>query len=205
MAKERPEQIIYRIKREVRERFFNKIGSIRRFPEDFLDEKTKKDLAIPIKYPKTLKLGPKVIKRGLQRKKTEINLKEIQEMSELFKEWEKETEFKYVEVLLPEGPPDQYKLKINRKFEICFKGTAVLKFDSYAEAKYVLYSRRKGQLLYKIPKDETAVEKAVKDYEKYLKGIRERLEKAYMKRKASREAAEYLANEAMKEKGLKGV
>jgi len=40
-------------------------------------------------------------------------------------------------------------------------GYRYLKFDTYERAKYVLYSRKKGQLVYKIPKDEGAIEKRV--------------------------------------------
>ncbi|MGA2914849.1 MAG: hypothetical protein ABSE89_02360 [Sedimentisphaerales bacterium] len=202
MKRKPVENIIYEVKEQVAKKVLAKISPIRKFPEDFLDEATKKDLGVRIKYPKTLKLGPKIIKRGLQTKKAEINLKEIRELSELVKDWEKESEFKYEEVILPEG---EVTLNFGRKVEICLKGMAILKFNSYEQAKYVLYSRKKGQMLYKIPKDETAVKKAVKDYEKYLNEIREKLKKAYMKRKANREGAEYLAYDVMKENGLRIV
>jgi len=43
------------------------------------------------------------------------------------------------------------------------------------------------------------IEKAVEDYEKYLEEIREKLKKAFMKRRADRKIAEYLADEVMKE------
>ena len=196
--KPKSEDKLYDIIKEVTARVFDKISPMQKFPEDFLDEETKKALKISIKYPKTLKFGPKVIKRGLRAKKTEINLKEIKKLDELIKELEKESELKYMEVILPEG---EVKLNLGRKVEICSakSGIAFLKLDNLEKAKYLLYSRKKGKLLYKIPKDEKAVKRAVEDYEKYLKQIREKLEKAFIKRKANREAAEYLAGEAMKD------
>jgi len=213
--KKKPEDILYELREQVANKVFAKIGPIRKFPEDFLDEKTKKELAGPVKYPsvfakdppaagklrrdkKPLKSGIKIVGRYHKVVREKIDPKAINEALEMLKEWEKGAGVKYEEVLLPEG---ELKLNLGRKFEICSakSGMTFLKFDSLEKTKYVLYCKKKGQLVYKIPKDEGAIEKAVEDYEKYLEEIREKLKKAFMKRRADRKIAEYLADEVMKE------
>ncbi len=211
MVKSKPEEKLYDILKQVKARVFDKIGSIKKFPDDFLDEQVKKDLGLSsskglkrrnIKI-KNSKDKPPTARVGANRIFTNPAPGEIAEaashgvnsvMAGLT------VDFKYKEVLLPEGKAE---LKIDRKFEIYLKGASIIKCDYFAQAKYVLYSRKKMQLLYKIPKDEKAVKKAVADYEKYLEGIREKLKKAFIRRRADRETAEYLAGEAMKENNLK--
>jgi hypothetical protein len=209
--RKRPEDIIYNIKKEITARALAKITPIRKFPEDFLDEKTKKDLLIPIKYPKFLKLGfllrqgfagqVKSVGRDHKLRREKIDPRKVNETIEMLKELEKESKAKYEDVLLPEG---EVELNIGEKVEICLvkSGIAILKFPSFARAKYVLYSRKKGQWVYKIPKDETAVKKAVAEYEKYLKKIRDNLIKAFKARKANSDIADMLARDALKEMNL---
>jgi hypothetical protein len=202
MRKPKPEEIIYNIKKQVTARVFAKITPIRKFPEDFLDEKTKKDLLIPIKYPKFLKLGIKSVGRDHKLRREKPGPKKVNETIEVLKELEKESKAKYEDILLPDD--GEVKLNFGRKVEICFvkSGIAILKFPSFAKAKYVLYSRKKGQWVYKIPKDETAVKKAVAEYEKYLKKIRDNLIKAFKARKANSDIADMLARDALKEMNL---
>ena len=109
---------------------------------------------------------------------------------------------KYVEIGLPAG---RLKLKMERKVQICFESGAVLmEFSSLERAKYVLYSRKirstsSGQAVYKVPKSEIAVKRAVARYEKYRAEIREKLVKAFMARNVERGAAEGFAGLVIEE------
>ncbi len=200
MAKRKPaEEIIDKIKTEVAKKVFAKLGPLKKFPDDFLDEATKKDLAIPIKYPKLLKSGIKIVGREHRIVREKIDPKKVNEIYELLKEWQKGAEAKYEEILLPDGKLQigDMKKKVQIRSE---RGMTILEVDSLYKAKYVLYGRKKGKWVYKIPKDENAVKKAVKDYEKYIKEIKEKLKKAFIKRGADRTIAERLVMQVFEEK-----
>jgi hypothetical protein len=142
----------------------------------------------------------------LGRPKKKITLEEIQEIGKLSQMVDLITKAKYVEELLPPG--EKMKLWAEGKFGIYFEKSKIFKeFSSLEEAKYVLYSQihsassgRVNRLLYKVPKDETVVKRAVAEYEKYLSQMREGLVKAFRKRKIPKEAAEEMTRQIMKEK-----
>jgi hypothetical protein len=177
MAKKRPEDIIDELKKTVGDEFF-KANPIKKFPEDFLSRRVK-------------------------------------------------TEFEGI--LLPGG---KLKLKFEKKVQICFESGMVLwEFDSLERAKYILYARELvlrseptvpkrlrrpeattqsikdilpeiGQYVYKVPKSEIVVKRAVQKYEKYVEEMRDKLIKAYLERGAERIIAEKLAGQEFEEIGL---
>lgn len=207
MAKKRlkPEEIIYKLMEKVTEEYFAE-NPLKKFPDDFLSDEVKKDLAKPIKYPDFFKFGVTVTGRDhkIMRKitKNKINLEQVRNVCELTKIVDLITKAKYVEVLLPPG--EKMKLWAEKEFGILFEKSRIFKeFSSLEAAKYLLYSRKcgqKGQLLYKVPKDEAAVKRAVEEYEKYLSLTRAGLVKAFMRRGARKAGAEGLTEVVIKEK-----
>ncbi|GEM_PF-2778310 len=248
MKRKPVEDIIHELREKVSDEFF-KLNPLKVFPDDFLSDEVKKDLAKPIDYPNLfeyeqrrarearVRLEKKRSKRqagkgmyryqrfetsGLKprgdnryseemmdrmerllpklgRPKKKITLEEIEEMGKLMSMVDLITKAKYVEVLLPPG--EKMKLWAEKKFGIYFEKSKIFKeFASLEEAKYVLYSRKKNQLMYKVPKDEAAVKLAVAEYEKYMGQTREGLVKAFMRQRVRKEAAEEMTRQIMKEK-----
>ncbi len=207
--------IIYELMQRVSGEYFAK-NPLKVFPGDFLSDEVKKDLAKPIKYPDLFKFGITVTGRDhkIRRKvtKNKINLEEVRKTYELSKMADSITEAKYVEVLLPPG--EKMKLWAEKNFGIYFEKSKIFKeFSSLEEAKYLLYSRKSGKtrsassgqaklLMYKVPKDEAAVKRAVAEYEKYMGQVYKGLIKAFMAIKRPKEAAETMARLVMKEIGF---
>ena len=123
------------------------------------------------------------------------------------------TEFEAI--LVPGG---KLKLKFEKKVQICFEsGMVLLEFpseiasasgrashgaSSLERAKYILYARKKGQYVYKVPKSEIVVKRAVRKYEKYVEEMRDKLIKAYGEKGAERIVAERLAGQEFEEIGV---
>ena len=106
-------------------------------------------------------------------------------------------------ILLPGG---KLKLKFEKKVQICFASGMVLwEFGTLERAKYILYAREKGQYVYKVPKSEIVVKRAVQKYEKYVEEMRDKLIKAYLERGAERIIAERLAGQEFEEIGLGNI
>jgi hypothetical protein len=111
------------------------------------------------------------------------------------------TEFE--DILVPGG---KLELKFERKVQICFEsGMVLLEFGSLERAKYILYARKKGQYVYKVPKSEIVVKRAVQKYEKYAGEMRDKLIKAYGEKGAERIIAERLAGQVFEEIGLGNI
>ena len=111
------------------------------------------------------------------------------------------TEFEAI--LVPGG---KLKLKFEKKVQICFEsGMVLLEFGSLERAKYILYARKKGQYVYKVPKSEIVVKRAVQKYEKYVEEMRDKLIKAYGEKGAERIIAERLAGQEFEEIGLGNI
>ena len=109
----------------------------------------------------------------------------------------------FEDILVPGG---KLKLKFERKVQICFEsGMVLLEFGSLERAKYILYARKKGQYVYKVPKSEIVVKRAVQKYEKYVEEMRDKLIKAYGEKGAERIAAERLAGQEFEEIGLGNI
>jgi hypothetical protein len=210
MAKKRPEEIISDIKKQVAERFFA-ANPLKKFPEDFLSAKVKKELADIKNLPDLpFRPGKRITGRTHRDVRKKIDIQKVMAPYAYFKSLE--AKMKYELVLLPGG---KLKLNIGRKFEICSEsGTVLLEFpseiasasgrashgaSSLERAKYVLYARKEGQFIYKVPKSEIVVKKAVQKYENYLKEIRDKLIKAYLERGADKITAESLARQVFEE------
>lgn len=199
-AKEKPEKALARIKAEVVKEVLAEIGPLKKFPQDFLSEKTKKEMAVPILYP-DLKLGFKISGREHRIRRAKISGKKLMAVQDLVSQFERKSTSTYEEILVPDG-----KLKIGdmkRTVQVCLEnGAVILELSSLEKAKYVIYSRKKGQYVYKVPKSETVVKRAVAAYEKYSGEIRDKLIKAFIERKADKEAANCLAWQVLEELGL---
>jgi hypothetical protein len=103
-------------------------------------------------------------------------------------------------ILVPRG---KLKLKFEKKVQICFEsGMVLLEFDTLERAKYILYARKKDHYVYKVPKSEIVVKRAVEKYEKYREEIRDKLIKAFLSRGAERDTAEGLTRQEFEEIGL---
>lgn len=226
MTKKRlkPEEILYKLKTEVEEAYFG-AQPVKVFPDDFLSAKVKKELAEPIDYPNLsiVKSGISITGREhkIRRKitKNKINLAQIKKACEIAEKMSEAKGAKYTEVLLPSG---KLRLTAERRFGIGFeKGSAFMEFDYLEMGKYLLYSRKArstssgqarstvrqgspqassgqaGQLLYKVPKSEIVVKRAVQRYEKYIKETRSGLVKAFMEKGANKKGVEGLAGLVM--------
>jgi hypothetical protein len=198
MAKKQPENILYELKEQVAEEYFA-ANPVKKFPNDFLSKKVKEELADVRGLPK-LDFGRKSQAKGqdYRHRVGKLNFKRALAAYAQFKRIEAKMKFEVI--VLPEG---EFELKMEKKVQICPENWPMpLEFDSFEEAKYVLYSRKKGQLVYKLPRDKTAVKKAVAKYERYLKKVREKLILAFVGRGAGKKMAEIMAIEAIKEKGI---
>ena len=205
MAKKPVEQIIHKIKKEIAENFFAE-NSLKKFPEDFLSAKVKKELAERISYPNASKSGVKISGRYHRVRRAKIDIKKAMVACASFKAMEEKSTAKYEEVPVPMG---KLKLNFGRKFEICSEsGTVLLEFSSLERAKYILYARKEGnppeagKYIYKVPKSEIVVKRAVQKYENYLKETRDKLIKAYAEKGADKITAESLARQVLEEIGL---
>ena len=119
-----------------------------------------------------------------------IDWRKVMELCAEFKKTE--PKMAYEIIVLPEG---KFELKIEKKIQIRpEKWPMPLEFDYFEAAKYVLYSRKKGQCAYNLPKDKSIVKKAVKKYETYLKEVRDKLVKAFMARNVDRKLAEAMTH-----------
>ena len=193
-----PEDVLYKLKMYVEREFF-KANPPKEFPEDFLSGRMKKELKKRISYPAMFKSNVRISGPDHRiRYKKKISIKEAMAGTAQVRAMEGKSKAKYVEILLPAG---RLKLKMERKVQICFESGAVLmEFGSLERAKYVLYSRKVGKYVYKVPKSEIAVKRAVAKYEKYRGEIREKLVKAFMARKVSRKAADGFAGIVFEER-----
>ena len=201
MARERPEEVIHKIKTEVSESFFAE-ESLKKFPEDFLSAKVKKELADIKNLPDLpFRPGKRITGRTHRDVRKKIDIQKVMASYAYFKSLE--AKMKYELILLPGG---KLKLNFGRKFEICSEsGTVLLEFSSLERAKYILYARKKGnppeagKYIYKVPKSEIVVKRAVQKYENYLKETRDKLIKAYAEKGADKITAESLARQVLEE------
>ncbi|MCX8147470.1 MAG: SAM-dependent methyltransferase, partial [Candidatus Woesearchaeota archaeon] len=73
---------------------------------------------------------------------------------------------------------------------------------SLEEAKFIIYARKPNSFLIKIPKDLKIVEKAVDEYERYLKELKAKLYEAFCSRTHDYKLAETLLVQILKDIGL---
>ena len=209
MAK-KPEDILYKIKTEVSERFFAE-NPLKKFPEDFLSAKAKKELAPSSPRATTrqalpFKLGVKISGRYHRVRRAKIDIRKAMAACASFKAMEEKSTAKYEEVPVLGG---KLKLNFGKQVQICFEnGTVLLEVGSLERAKYILYARKKGnppeagKYIYKVPKSEIVVKRAVQKYENYLKETRDKLIKAYAEKGTDKITAESLARQIFEEMDL---
>ncbi|HBG27298.1 MAG: hypothetical protein A2Y10_12800 [Planctomycetes bacterium GWF2_41_51] len=116
-----------------------------------------------------------------------------QEIIKYYKELE--GKLSYQIVLLPDG---ETELKIENNIQICLKNGMVLaEFENYDMAKYLMYSKRKGEYIYNVPKDKNIVKRAVRKYEEYREELTAKFVTAFMGKNVSKKAAQAFAEQAM--------
>jgi hypothetical protein len=74
--------------------------------------------------------------------------------------------------------------------ELMTEDGQTLQVSNPLEARYVLYAQANGQTVARIPQRPVEISRAVKDYEQYLRNLREQLQQAYYQRSLDRKAAE---------------
>jgi len=201
MAKKPVEEIISDIKKRVAGIFFAE-EPVKKFPEDFLSAKVKKELAPSSPRATTRQALPfepsiKISGRYHRLRRAKIDIKKAMAAHAFVKEMEEKSTAKYEEVSVPGG---KIKLNFGKQVQICFEnGTVLLEFSSLERAKYILYARKKGEYIIKVPKSEIVVKRAVQKYENYLKETRDKLIKAYAEKGADKITAESLARQIFEE------
>jgi hypothetical protein len=73
------------------------------------------------------------------------------------------------------------------------------------KAKYIVYGKGKGEYVVKVPDSEIVIKKAVKEYETYVRQIRDELYKAFMEKCGDHNMSENLAGQVLEENGLPDV
>jgi len=194
--RKRVEQIIYELKERVAKEFFAE-EPVKKFPEDFLSAKAKKELADIKNLPDLpFRPGKRITGRTHRDVRKKIDIQKVMASYAYFKSLE--AKMKYELILLPGG---KLKLNFGRKFEICSESrTVLLEFGNLERAKYILYARKEGEYIIKVPKSEIVVKRAVQKYENYLKEIRDKLIKAYAEKGADKIIAESLARQVLEER-----
>ena len=90
--------------------------------------------------------------------------------------------------------------------EICDgEGNRLMEVWGIEKAKYIVYSKGKSEYVVKVPDSEIVIKKAVKDYEIYVRQIREELYKAFMEKCGDHNLSENLARQVLEECGLPDV
>ncbi|MCK4817035.1 hypothetical protein KA005_14795, partial [bacterium] len=87
--------------------------------------------------------------------------------------------------------------------EICDgEGNRLMEVWGIEKAKYIVYGKGKSEYVVKVPDSEIVIKKAVKDYEIYVRQIREELYKAFMEKCGDHNMSENLARQVCEEFGL---
>jgi hypothetical protein len=90
--------------------------------------------------------------------------------------------------------------------EVCDEeGKHLTEVGSQEEGKFIVYAKKKAELVIKIPESNTAIKKAVKEYESYLKELRDKLYTAFMDKCGDHSVAENLTRQVFEEYGLPEV
>ena len=92
------------------------------------------------------------------------------------------------------------------KQEICDEeGKHLMEFGSEEEGKFIVYAKKKDEHVIKIPESNTAIKKAVKEYESYVKELRDKLYTAFMEKCGNHSLSENLTRQIFEEYGLPEV
>jgi tRNA G10 N-methylase Trm11 len=90
--------------------------------------------------------------------------------------------------------------------EICDgEGNNLMEVWGIEKAKYIVYGKSKGEYVVKVPDSEIVIKKAVKEYEAYVRQIRDELYKAFMEKCGDHNMSENLAGQVLEENGLPDV
>jgi len=81
-------------------------------------------------------------------------------------------------------------------------GEHVMEVGTEVEGKYLVYAKKRGEQLVRVPKKRVVLRKAVQDYEVYVREIRDRLVMAFVEKCGDRKVSENMAREVMVEAGL---
>jgi uncharacterized protein with ATP-grasp and redox domains len=73
------------------------------------------------------------------------------------------------------------------------------------KAKFIVYAKKKVECMVRVPKGEIVLKKAVGDYERYVRDVREELYVAFMAKCGDHNESERLAIEVCEEFGLPDV
>jgi type I restriction enzyme M protein len=108
----------------------------------------------------------------------------------------------YEEISVPVG-----KLKIGENFfgkqQICFEnGDNFMEVGSEERGKFIVYAKKEGQYVIRMPKSETVVRLAVQGYEVYLREIRDKLIKAFLEQSGNIAVSENLTKQIFEELDL---
>lgn len=90
--------------------------------------------------------------------------------------------------------------------EICDgEGNHLMEVWGIEKAKYIVYGKGKGEYVVKVPDSAIVIKKAVKEYETYVRQIRDELYKAFMEKCGNHNMSENLAGQVLEENGLPDV
>ncbi len=90
--------------------------------------------------------------------------------------------------------------------EICDgEGRHLMEVGGLEKAKYIVYAKHKGEQVVKVPDSEIVIKKAVKEYEAYVRQIRDELYKAFMEKCGDHNMSENRAGQVLEENGLPDV
>ena len=99
------------------------------------------------------------------------------------------------------------ELKLGESFfdkqEICdAEGRHVMEVSSEAKGKFIVYAKKKGEFVIRVPESIVVIKKAVQEYEMYLKDRREKLFRAFMEKCGDYNKSENLTRQVFEDYGL---
>jgi len=90
--------------------------------------------------------------------------------------------------------------------EICDgEGKHLMEVGSEIEGKFIVYAKKKDELVIKIPESIVAIKKAVKNYEFYIRELKDKLYTAFMDKCGDHNRSENLTRQVFEEYGLPDV
>jgi len=109
------------------------------------------------------------------------------------------------EIGVPTGP-----LKLGGAFfdtqEVCDEeGKHLLDVGSEAQGKFIVYAKKKDELVMKVPESILTIRKAVHDYEAYVRDLRDKLYTAFMDKCGDHSLSKNLTSQVLEEYGLPEV
>ena len=109
------------------------------------------------------------------------------------------------EISVPAGA-----LKLGENFfdkqQICDEeGGHIMEVGSEAEGKFIVYAKKKDELVIKVPESSIVIKKAVQDYERELKEIKGKLFRAFMEKCGDYSVSENLTQQVLEDFDLPDV